>query len=150
MSWDAHVPDELRTPRARVPNDDYIRAIAVGTEYDGRWVLDGVDLAIRRGGVFVIMGPSGCGKTTMLRHLCGLTPPSVGSVFIDGQDVFGLDETELRALRLRSGLSFQGGALLGSSSIVDNVALEKSVTFVIRHVMDALRARSKSEADGTR
>jgi phospholipid/cholesterol/gamma-HCH transport system ATP-binding protein len=78
---------------------------------------------VRRGEVFVIMGPSGCGKTTLLRHLCGLRAPSTGSVFVEGHDIYRLDEVQLRALRLRTGLAFQGGALLGSLSVVENVAL---------------------------
>ncbi len=125
MSWPApQIPPELITPQsARGTTDDFIRAIAVGTDFDGRTVLDGIDLAIRRGEVFVIMGPSGCGKTTMLRHLCGLNRPTTGSVFVDGQDIFALPEAELQKLRLRTGLSFQGGALLGSLSVLDNVAL---------------------------
>jgi phospholipid/cholesterol/gamma-HCH transport system ATP-binding protein len=104
-------------------NEDLVRAIAVSTMFGDRQVLQGVDLAIHRGEVFVIMGPSGCGKTTLLRHLCGLLPPSVGSVFVDGRDIYAADADEMKALRLRSGLSFQGGALLGSLSVQENVAL---------------------------
>ena len=62
--------------------DDLVRAVALSSVFGNRVVLDGVDLAIRRGEVFVIMGPSGCGKTTLLRHLCGLVPPALGSVFV--------------------------------------------------------------------
>jgi phospholipid/cholesterol/gamma-HCH transport system ATP-binding protein len=86
-------------------------------------VLDGVDVAIRRGEVFVIMGPSGCGKTTLLRHLCGLLPPTSGSVTVGGHDVYGASPELLQHLRLRTGLSFQGGALLGNLSVLENVAL---------------------------
>jgi phospholipid/cholesterol/gamma-HCH transport system ATP-binding protein len=108
-------------PRSRTT--DQIRAIAVSTEFDGRPILKGIDLAIRRGEVFVIMGPSGCGKTTMLRHLCGLLPPTTGSVFVDGRDLYALGQDELDSVRLRTGLSFQGGALLGSLTVEDNVCL---------------------------
>ena len=108
---------------SRRANDDIVRAIAVTAVYGERQVLKGVDLAIRRGEIFVIMGPSGCGKTTLLRHLCGLKAPTAGSVFVEGRDIYCLGEDDLRALRLRTGLSFQGGALLGSLSVLDNVAL---------------------------
>jgi len=107
----------------RPATDDFLRAVAVHTAFDGRPVLRGVDLAIRRGEVFVIMGPSGCGKTTMLRHLCGLQPPDAGTVFVNGHDVFHLSAEDLRALRMRTGMSFQGGALLGSLTVEENVAL---------------------------
>ncbi len=86
-------------------------------------MLRGVELGIRRGEVFVIMGPSGCGKTTLLRHLCGLKPPTTGTVLVDGEDLYALDDEGLARRRLRTGLAFQGGALLGSLSVVDNVAL---------------------------
>eukprot|EP00904_Undaria_pinnatifida_P001911 jgi/Undpi1/11720/HiC_scaffold_37.g14015.m1 len=69
------------------------------------------------------MGPSGCGKTTMLRNLCGLLPPSMGSVFVNGRDLYLLSPEELREERLRTGLAFQGGALLGSLTVLENVAL---------------------------
>jgi phospholipid/cholesterol/gamma-HCH transport system ATP-binding protein len=110
--------------KARVrPSDDILRAVAVTTVLGGREILRGVDLAVRRGEVFVIMGPSGCGKTTMLRHLCGLQAPTSGHVSVDGRDPYSIDREALHALRLRTGLAFQGGALLGSLSVEDNVAL---------------------------
>ena len=104
-------------------SEDLIRAIAVTMEYDGHMALSGVDLAIRRGEVFVIMGPSGCGKTTLLRHLCGLQEPTMGTVFVGGNDIYDLSPKDLGRLRLSTGLSFQSGALLGSLSVVENVAL---------------------------
>jgi phospholipid/cholesterol/gamma-HCH transport system ATP-binding protein len=107
----------------RRTSEDLIRAIALTTEFGERTVLRGIDVAIRRGEVFVVMGPSGCGKTTLLRHLCGLLQPTAGGVFIDGRDVYAGSAAELHALRLRTGLAFQGGALLGSMSVLENVAL---------------------------
>src|SRR5690606_4617431 len=88
-------------PRPRT-TADVVRAIAIRSRLGGRSVLDGVDLAIRRGEVFVIMGPSGCGKTTMLRHLCGLLRPDSGSVYVDGRDLYAMRRDELDALRLRT------------------------------------------------
>jgi phospholipid/cholesterol/gamma-HCH transport system ATP-binding protein len=103
--------------------DDVIRTVAVTTSFDRRAVLDNVEITIRRGEVFVIMGPSGCGKTTLLRHLCGLKAPDQGSVFVGGQDIYALSETGMGDLRLCTGLSFQGGALLGGLTALENVAL---------------------------
>ena len=104
-------------------SDDLVRALALTTQFGERTILDGVDLAIRRGEVFVVMGPSGCGKTTLLRHLCGLLRPTLGSVSVAGHDLYEASPDLLQHLRLRTGLSFQGGALLGSLSVLDNVAL---------------------------
>lgn len=110
-------------PPAKEGGEDIIRALMLTTIYGERMVLGGIDLAIRRGEVFVIMGPSGCGKTTLMRHLCGLVPPTMGSVFVGGYDIYDLSEEGLKALRLCTGLSFQGGALLGSLTVEENVAL---------------------------
>ena len=107
----------------RRATDDLVRAVALTSVFGDRTVLDGVDLAIRRGEVFVIMGPSGCGKTSLLRNLCGLLPPTMGSVSVAGHDVYSASPELLQHLRLRTGLSFQGGALLGSLSVLENVAL---------------------------
>jgi phospholipid/cholesterol/gamma-HCH transport system ATP-binding protein len=103
--------------------DHIVRAIAVTSVLGDREVLKGIDVAIARGEVFVILGPSGCGKTTLLRHLCGLCPPTAGRVAMNGTDIYGVGEDELNRMRLDMGLSFQGGALLGSLSVLDNVAL---------------------------
>ena len=102
---------------------DFIRGIALTTEFAGREVLCGVDVAIPQGSIYVILGASGCGKTTLLRHLCGLLPPTMGAIYVDGRDLYSLSPELLRELRLRTGLAFQGGALLGSLSVLDNVAL---------------------------
>jgi phospholipid/cholesterol/gamma-HCH transport system ATP-binding protein len=111
-------------PNRQTQSDDLLRAIAISTTFDEeQMVLDGVDLAARRGEVLVMMGPSGCGKTTMLRHLCGLLRPTLGSVYLGGHDIYALPPERLHELRLRTGMAFQGGALLGGLSVEDNVAL---------------------------
>jgi phospholipid/cholesterol/gamma-HCH transport system ATP-binding protein len=114
---------EILQPDSQRRTDDLVRAVALTTQFGDRTILEGVDLAIRRGEVFVIMGPSGCGKTTLLRNLCGLLPPTMGSVSVAGHDVYSASPELLQNLRLRTGLSFQGGALLGSLSVLENVAL---------------------------
>lgn len=116
-------PTDPLEQATRRRTDDLVRAVALTTQFGARTVLDGVDLAIRRGEVFVVMGPSGCGKTTLLRHLCGLQPPTMGSVTVAGHDLYQASPELLQHLRLRTGLSFQGGALLGSLTVLDNVAL---------------------------
>ncbi|MBI5510307.1 MAG: ATP-binding cassette domain-containing protein [Deltaproteobacteria bacterium] len=86
-------------------------------------VLHGVDLEVRRGEVHVIVGGSGCGKSTLLRHIIGLLRPAAGSVRLLGVDQASADEPEWERVLQRIGVLFQGGALINSLSLFDNVAL---------------------------
>ncbi len=53
--------------------------------------VNGVDIAVERGDVLGIVGESGCGKSTLARMLLGLTPPTAGTIFLDGEDIATLD-----------------------------------------------------------
>jgi phospholipid/cholesterol/gamma-HCH transport system ATP-binding protein len=92
-------------------------------EYDHVPVLRGVSLAVSAGEILVIMGGSGSGKSTLLRHLLGLERPTSGSVRILGRDVSQLSEREYAELARRIGVAFQGGALLSSLSVGENIML---------------------------
>jgi phospholipid/cholesterol/gamma-HCH transport system ATP-binding protein len=91
--------------------------------FDGRCVLDGVDLDVRKGETLVILGGSGSGKSTLLRCLVGLERPDEGTVQIQGVDVFRSDARSLSQLRERIGMAFQGGALFGSMTVAENIEL---------------------------
>jgi phospholipid/cholesterol/gamma-HCH transport system ATP-binding protein len=91
--------------------------------YGRRHVLRDIDFRVHSGEIRVIMGGSGSGKSTLLRHVIGLQRPQSGSVCILGTDVVRATPAELLALRRRIGVSFQGGALITSMSVGDNVAL---------------------------
>lgn len=89
---------------------------------NGRAILAGVDLEVRRRSVTAIMGPSGTGKTTLLRLLTGQLRPTRGQVEVDGQDLSRLSRAGLFALRRRMGMLFQQGALLTDLDVYENVA----------------------------
>jgi phospholipid/cholesterol/gamma-HCH transport system ATP-binding protein len=91
--------------------------------YGRRRVLHGVDFIVHPGEIRVIMGGSGSGKSTLLRHLLGLQRPVGGSVKLLGVDLGTASERELLDVRRRIGVSFQGGALLTSLTVGENVAL---------------------------
>jgi phospholipid/cholesterol/gamma-HCH transport system ATP-binding protein len=91
--------------------------------FDGRVVLDGINLTVERGSVFAIMGGSGCGKTTLLQHLIGVLRPDSGQILFGGQDITQFSEESMDAYRKRFGMLFQMGALLNSLSVHDNIAL---------------------------
>ena len=91
--------------------------------FDGRTVLDGINLTVEKGSVFAIMGGSGCGKTTLLRHLIGVIRPDSGEILVKGADITKFGESEMEGYRKRFGMLFQMGALLNSLSVHDNIAL---------------------------
>ncbi|MBN8885959.1 MAG: ATP-binding cassette domain-containing protein [Rudaea sp.] len=91
--------------------------------YGRRRILHGVDFNVHAGEIRVIMGGSGSGKSTLLRHLLGLHRPRSGTIRLLGADIGHASEAEMLAVRKQIGVSFQGGALLTSMSVGDNVAL---------------------------
>jgi phospholipid/cholesterol/gamma-HCH transport system ATP-binding protein len=70
-----------------------------------------------------VAGRSGCGKSTILRTVAGLLPPLGGTVSVLGVDLWGADLSERRPALRRMGMMFQGGALLGSLSVSENLLL---------------------------
>jgi lipoprotein-releasing system ATP-binding protein len=85
-------------------------------------VLRNVSLSVDRGGAAAIMGPSGSGKSTLLYILGTLDAPSSGSITLDGQDPFALDERAQAAFRnKRIGFVFQDHSLLPQCSVLENV-----------------------------
>ena len=91
--------------------------------YGERTILTGVDLQVAPGEVRVILGGSGSGKSTLLKHVIGLLSPAEGSVRLLGVDLGSADEPQRNAVLSRIGMLFQGGALLNSLTVADNVAL---------------------------
>ena len=103
--------------------EEVIEVSSLVTHYGSRKILDGIDLKVHRGEILVIMGGSGSGKSTLMRHMLGLKRPSEGSIRILGKDVTKIGTKELYKLRRQMGVAFQGGALLSSLSVGENVCL---------------------------
>jgi phospholipid/cholesterol/gamma-HCH transport system ATP-binding protein len=108
-------PDNSRTP--------VISARNLRVSFGDREVLHGIDFEVQRGETLVILGGSGSGKSTLLRTLVGLERPSSGEVLMKGTDLARVSTGQMDALRKRIGLSFQGGALIGSLTVGENIAL---------------------------
>ena len=85
-------------------------------------ILRGVDLEVRDGETLVLIGRSGGGKTVLLKHMIGLLEPDSGEILIHGQNIVGLNERQLGAIREKVGILFQGGALFDSMTVEDNIA----------------------------
>jgi phospholipid/cholesterol/gamma-HCH transport system ATP-binding protein len=100
-----------------------IRTDDLHVRYGEREILHGISMDVTRGETVVILGGSGSGKSTLLRTLVGLERPSAGDVWIRGINLAKARPRELDAVRKRIGLSFQGGAMIGSMTVGENVAL---------------------------
>jgi phospholipid/cholesterol/gamma-HCH transport system ATP-binding protein len=95
----------------------------VSVAYGEHRVLDNVSMSVLPREIHVILGPSGCGKTTLLKTMVGLLSPASGSVRLFGRELSDLDSRETVELLKRAGILFQNGALLGSLTVAENVAL---------------------------
>ena len=91
--------------------------------YGEREILHGISFDVVRGETLVILGGSGSGKSTLLRTLVGLEKPSAGEIWIKGRDLAKTSAADMDEIRTRIGMSFQGGALFGSMTVGENVAL---------------------------
>src|ERR1700674_273226 len=106
-----------------VSSEPMISVRDLHVKYGATEILHGVAFDVRRGETLVIMGGSGSGKSTLVRTLIGLEKPSSGHVWIKGKDIATISEAELDEVRKKIGMSFQGGALFGSMTVGENVAL---------------------------
>jgi phospholipid/cholesterol/gamma-HCH transport system ATP-binding protein len=78
---------------------------------------------VREGETLIVLGGSGTGKSTLLRCILGLERPDAGRVLMRGVDVHSASGDELRQVRERIGVAFQGGALFGSRTVAENLDL---------------------------
>jgi putative ABC transport system ATP-binding protein len=90
--------------------------------------LRGVSLSVAKGEFLSVVGPSGSGKSTLFNILGGLTPPTSGTVHIDGRDLLKMTDAERTDLRKRTvGFVFQKYNLLPTLSAEDNIAIAKDI-----------------------
>lgn len=86
-------------------------------------ILEDLNFTIEAGEIFGILGGSGSGKTSVLRHLIGLVRPRSGRILIFGQDLWAEEGRYLNVCRHRFGMMYQAGALFGSMTLLENVAM---------------------------
>lgn len=91
--------------------------------YGEKVILEDINVEIHRGEICALLGGSGSGKSTLMRTIIGLQPPLAGDVTIFGERLHDLDEDTRTKLLKRTGMLFQYGALFGSMSNLDNIAL---------------------------
>ncbi len=100
-----------------------IRCEHIYKSFAGREVLHDISLEFQRGKTNLIIGQSGSGKTVLLKSLVGLNPVDSGRIWYDVVDFTALDFEGRKAIRREIGMIFQGGALLDSSTVEDNIRL---------------------------
>ena len=100
-----------------------VRAEKVVARYDEQVILNGIDLEVRRGEVVAIVGGSGSGKSTLLKCILGTMQPVSGSVSVLGVDMLDADSPDHDEVYRRIGMVYQAGALFGSMTVEDNIAL---------------------------
>ncbi|MFT5113307.1 MAG: glycine betaine/proline transport system ATP-binding protein [Parasphingorhabdus sp.] len=93
-----------------------------------------VSFDVKRGEIFCVMGLSGSGKSTLVRHINRLLEPSVGSIYVGGQDVMKIQGDDLRRFRNeRIAMVFQNFALMPHRSVLDNVAMPLEIRGVSKN-----------------
>jgi len=115
-------PKPKTTPR-NVMQGPAISIRNLHVAYGEREILHGVTFDVPAGETVVILGGSGSGKSTLLRTLVGLEVPTSGEIIVRGMNLQNLSPAEWRELRQHIGISFQSGALFGSMTVGENVAL---------------------------
>ena len=109
--------------------------------FGGVPVLRGIDLDVPEGEVTCVIGRSGSGKSVLMRHVIGLVRPDAGRVVVDGAPLAELTYGELRQVRRKFGVLFQGGALF------DSMTARENVEFPLRTFTDLTRDQVRARAD---
>ena len=98
-----------------------VRDLTIG--YGERVLMENLNFTVEKGEIFFVMGGSGCGKSTLLKHLIGLLEPQSGDILIRGESIVrSSDDAKLELMR-SFGVTYQGGALFGSLTVAENVAM---------------------------
>ena len=133
--------------------DNHLRLESVTMAFGDRPVFENLSCAFARGDISVILGGSGSGKSTILRLIGGLIHPLAGTIYVDGEDITQLRERQMATVRRKLGMLFQGGALLDSLTVFENLALPLHEHSDLNHaeisdaVHDRLRAVGLKDAD---
>src|SRR5947209_15573533 len=112
----------LKTQPSTLNSSPMIAVRSLRKKIGPQEILRGVDLDVAHGETLAIIGRSGGGKSVLLKHLVGLMQPDAGDIWIEGQNITGLSERQLSAIRQKIGILFQGAALFDSMTVAENIA----------------------------
>jgi phospholipid/cholesterol/gamma-HCH transport system ATP-binding protein len=137
-----------------------IQVAGVTKRYEGRTILDRIQLDVRKGETLVILGGSGSGKSTLLRLMMGNVRPDEGKILTfpaaedQPLDLCGMNDDELDEYRKSIGVLFQSGALFNSMTVADNVALplrehtdlpEETIAIMVKIKLELVGLREHAE-----
>jgi ABC-type transporter Mla maintaining outer membrane lipid asymmetry ATPase subunit MlaF len=114
------IKEKAMSVNSNIPEIE-VKNLTVG--YGSRIILKDLNFSVKQGEIMVIMGGSGCGKRTLLKHIIGLYQPLTGDILIRGQSIVNCSSSEKRKIMSSFGVTYQGGALFGSMTVGENVAL---------------------------
>jgi phospholipid/cholesterol/gamma-HCH transport system ATP-binding protein len=117
----SHGPPSIAPP-GPPPLGPIVQFDRVSIAFNDRPVLEDVSFSVERGQTLCILGRSGVGKSVSLRMIMGFLKPDSGSIHVENQEITGLSEEGMRAIRKKVTMVFQGGALFDSLSVRENVA----------------------------
>ena len=106
----------------REPLQPAVEFRGVSFAFEDKKVLDRISFNVAKSEIKIILSGSGGGKSTILKLILGLLKPDEGQIFVDGEEITKLEETELQRVRDKMGIVFQEGGLFDSLSVYDNVA----------------------------
>jgi phospholipid/cholesterol/gamma-HCH transport system ATP-binding protein len=116
----------------------------VSIGFDGSSILEDVSFQVAALETRILLGPAGVGKSVLLKLANGLLRPDSGRIFLFGEEITAMPEEQLLALRIRTGMVFQEGALFDSLTVRDNVGYQLMerhlpVAEIDQRVREALR-----------
>jgi branched-chain amino acid transport system permease protein len=132
----------LQLKPATVGGDTVLEVSGLSKYFGGLKAVDGVDIAVKRGGVHALIGPNGSGKTTTLNVLSGLYKATAGKILLDGTDITTMPPHQRTAAGL--GRTFQNIRLFRSMTALENVEIgaERPGNTMIGKGDDALTERA--------
>jgi branched-chain amino acid transport system permease protein len=132
----------LQLKPATVGGDTVLEVTGLSKHFGGLKAVDGVDIAVKRGGVHALIGPNGSGKTTTLNVLSGLYEATAGKIVLDGTDITHMPPHQRTAAGL--GRTFQNIRLFRSMTALENVEIgaERPGNTMVGKGDDALTERA--------
>jgi phospholipid/cholesterol/gamma-HCH transport system ATP-binding protein len=118
----------------------------VSKRFDGKPVLDRVDLSVYPGQVTTLIGKSGVGKSVTLKLIIGLLDPDSGQILFEGRDIGRMSRKERRQMRERFNFMFQHNALFDSMTVFENIALplQEKTRLNKRDIEERVRSKLES------